>query len=191
MINYVMKLNFLREMKMNPLMIFIQELCEIIIYFMMMINRQKNILIKQGYLLFVIPLQKLKRDCSLMNQILIKGFVNQNHKNSLVNFILFLQQNMLLYQIQIPLTLMKLLIMFLILKCWLSKILHFWLLELMISQMKLNHQIYQDLIIFSHVYIKKKILLHKLLIHLLMLKTLWMTIQGYQNYIILWAWMVL
>ena len=50
---------------------FDSRLCEIIIYFIMMINLQNNILIKQGYLPFGIPLRKLKNKCSSMNLILI------------------------------------------------------------------------------------------------------------------------
>ena len=56
MTNYVMKLNLLIGMNMSLLMFFIQGLCEIIIDFMMMIGLQKKLLIKQGYLLFGIPL---------------------------------------------------------------------------------------------------------------------------------------
>ena len=54
--NYVMKLNHFRGMKMSPLLISIQGLCRIIIDFMTMIDLQNNILIKQGFLSFGIPL---------------------------------------------------------------------------------------------------------------------------------------
>ena len=64
---YVMKLNLFRDMNMSPLLIFIQGLCEIIIDFITMIDLQKNILVKQGYLSFEIPLQKLENGCSPMN----------------------------------------------------------------------------------------------------------------------------
>jgi chemotaxis protein CheY-P-specific phosphatase CheC len=46
MTNYVMKLNLFKEMKMGLLIVFTQGLCGIIIYFMMMIDLQKNVSIK-------------------------------------------------------------------------------------------------------------------------------------------------
>ena len=54
--NYVMKVNFVIKMKISSLLILTEGLCEIVIDFMTMINHQKNIFIKKGYLLFIILL---------------------------------------------------------------------------------------------------------------------------------------
>lgn len=50
-------------------------------------------------------------------------------------------------------------------------ILHSHIMELIIPLVMRYYQIYWDLFLLSHARIKKKILVHKLLIHLIMLKT--------------------
>ena len=74
--NYVMNMNLFQGMKMCLFMTSNQGLCEIIIDFIMLIDLQKNILIKQGDSLFRIPLQNMNYNISLMNFVMIKRIIN-------------------------------------------------------------------------------------------------------------------